>query len=97
MDRDALGMASVVGPAVVELWCFRINAHLGIPYQAPSTAAATEVMMDHDPVTDLDVPDSRSHPNDLAARLMSHRFELGQVSPLAPGRPERSKVASAES
>jgi hypothetical protein len=54
-------------------------------------------MMDHDPVAYLNVLDLRAQRDNLAARLMSHRHELGQVSALAPGGAVGPKVASAES
>jgi hypothetical protein len=32
MDGDAIGMPSVIGPTVIELFGVRVNAHLRITY-----------------------------------------------------------------
>jgi hypothetical protein len=97
VDRDALGMASVIGSAIVEFLRPWVYAHLGIPYPAPSTASAAQIMMDDYPVPDLEVLYPWTQFDYPAAGLMSHSPELCRVSLLIPRCPESPKVAPAES
>jgi hypothetical protein len=97
VDRDALGMTSMVRSAVVEFLRLWVYAHLGIPYLAPSTTSAAKIVMNNHPVTDFEGLYPWAHLDYLAAGFMSHSLELRRVSALTPGRPESSEVASAES
>jgi hypothetical protein len=96
MHGDPLRVSSMIGSPIVELRGRWAEAHLGVTHLAPSAAAASQIVMDHNPVADFDMTDPRPYLDDLTAGFMPPRLQLAQVPSLASGSPIGAKIAPAE-